>query len=844
MELLSFLSRQTLSHMGEHRLIRMASAAAAGEVPKQDEATPPPTEVTTATPKVNDRADTPASATVTVQEAATTGVAATKKKIDLIQTAKAGADWIADKFGYKPMPTAAGTESAKEPDPKRSPVRLGKTQPSPEGQPPSPEGTPDQLKKAPETYSEQLSQRFDKVMEDFKKAEESGDKNAKFKATIEAIAIIIEYIVRAFNGTLGQKMEKDGEKPAVGQEAGKSPEAAAGSPEAEAKEAVQARLKESGKPAKPENIQEASRDVQKNAAEQKEANTTEIAERQRTVEGLVEENDGLLDQQHTIEEKLNKLKGEKAEDPKIKSQKSVLEDQLANIKGKIETNDRSIKDHKAKIETLTKENEQLDAKKEAAKQIEQSMEKLKVWMPLVEKMIAVTLGLRLGAGGITFSPDGKVVIDLVIPEEQAKAMEKLQGAGAVKGEGKTVVMTQEQMVKAIAEMLPTADKPKADGVADKKPEAEKASKQEAPSKPAESTATTPGERSEKPQEIPPAKDAPVGQIRQDKDGNYWIKGENRMWQSHHNPERGQTSDSGFKSTEWSDETMDNQTAKVVEGPKAAKEKSESREGQEKLNETATKLNRLLKEAFDTGVNEKAKNASPLVRMASKMQFVVEDNKIVMTAPKAVENDLKLISTRLGYKAGADGNLIRGGGNKVEKTSDGGYKLDLRQAFGTDNIAAIEQNLKGWKALMGDAEQTNKEYGEGTKNSVEFDTKNTTDYSEADTFEPEQQKQLEELQKRLSPDMEKTDLGKVIAHVEWGTVDGKPAIRVKQEGAASFRKIYGELKSLGAVPDAATMKKGPDGDYLVQMPEGEAGQAATAKMVANLKWMQERFVEAN
>lgn len=59
-----------------------------------------------------------------------------------------------------------------------------------------------------------------------------------------------------------------------------------------------------------------------------------------------------------------------------------------------------------------------------------------------------------------------------------------------------------------------------------------------------------------------AKDAPVGEIRKDTKGNYWVKGDDRMWSSYN--AEGMTSDSGFKGTKWSDSLMDENTAKIVE----------------------------------------------------------------------------------------------------------------------------------------------------------------------------------------------------------------------------------------------------------------------------------------
>ncbi|MBU2213979.1 hypothetical protein KKC44_01095 [Patescibacteria group bacterium] len=67
-----------------------------------------------------------------------------------------------------------------------------------------------------------------------------------------------------------------------------------------------------------------------------------------------------------------------------------------------------------------------------------------------------------------------------------------------------------------------------------------------------------------PTKLPPAKDAPIGEMRKDKEGNHWVKGGDRMWHSHHDEKRGETSDSGFEGTAWSDSMMDQNAAEIVE----------------------------------------------------------------------------------------------------------------------------------------------------------------------------------------------------------------------------------------------------------------------------------------
>jgi hypothetical protein len=82
----------------------------------------------------------------------------------------------------------------------------------------------------------------------------------------------------------------------------------------------------------------------------------------------------------------------------------------------------------------------------------------------------------------------------------------------------------------------------------------------------------PGERGDKEQPKPAeqkfakAKDSTAGEIRQDKDGNYWVKGEDRMWSSYNDPKNNMTSDSGFEGTKWGDSLMDENTKEITNKP--------------------------------------------------------------------------------------------------------------------------------------------------------------------------------------------------------------------------------------------------------------------------------------
>lgn len=72
------------------------------------------------------------------------------------------------------------------------------------------------------------------------------------------------------------------------------------------------------------------------------------------------------------------------------------------------------------------------------------------------------------------------------------------------------------------------------------------------------------EDTERSEEIPAAKDALPGQIRQDKEGSYWQKNAEGMWESYNNRDAGMNSDSGYRKTQWGDGQMQDNTEKIVE----------------------------------------------------------------------------------------------------------------------------------------------------------------------------------------------------------------------------------------------------------------------------------------
>jgi len=719
-----------------------------------------------------------------------------------------------------------------------------------------------------------MDQRFNEVTEEYNSAVESKDKNKQFMATIKVIALVIEYIMRAINGTLGDKLDKDEGK--AGKEGGQKPpegakEPVPGSPEAAAKAAkTEVENKVNNGPATPERTQQAAAEVKAEAGKNIEANNARMKEIPAELKKEGDETAAMKKERGDLDAQRDKLKttvGAKPEDIK------KLDDQIKHLDEKIAVNDKRIAELKKEYTDLEAQNKNLEAKEKAADQIGKGMDKLKAWMPVVEKMIGETLGLKIGAGGIAIGPEGQLKIDLLTPAERAKAMEKLGGAGATKEGDKSVVMTQEQIAKAIVAQLPGGAEQKPAGAADaKKPaEAKGVGTESSPETPeirewAKTFAKFLGDYSPE----------NVAKILKDPVGNHDLRGDmselNKAFALLPKEVKDRVSDLNgplLKELNGNLKPLNQQVARAgdhleihninepaaksaeaapagkpaeIKGEKPAepkKEAAEAKEQTEKLNETVKQLNVLFKEAFVTGMNPKAKEASPLTRLAGKTEFVVKDGKIAMKVDASAKNEMRTISKNIGYTERADGSFTREG-QTVEKNKDGDYQLGLEEAFGTKDIKVIESRLQSFKTLMADPDKMPAEERKKVAEKFDGDKDKVAHIGQSIDFKGGASPALEAFQKDLPREMRSTNVGRVIGNMEYGSVNGNAQLKINSADASAFHQAFDQIKMLTGISIPAAVKD-DKGNYYIDV-SGDGGKKVLAGMKENVQWMKERFCE--
>lgn len=372
-------------------------------------------------------------------------------------------------------------------------------------------------KKVPETVVEKLEQQMEQALDKLKNAKTSAE---SFAAIMQIIGTLVQYMKGAFDGTLNDSLKKAEEE---NKKNDKTPEGNKEETEKDLEGRVKEELAERAKAKPGESADEARttpETLEENANGLKEEKEAEVKEIETDIEGLDKDikdlkgkNEVLIGQKGEIEKKMNELQGQENMDTEIESLKAQLE----AIQTSIDANTKA-------IETLDKRRDDLVAKKEALSKevvvidkIKTDTESAKTKMTEVMKIVADVWnekfpGKKMPKISITFDADGDIHLTIEGLDEETKT---------ALPEGTDVT----------------------DGRAEVDPKAVT-------------------EQSEEQNKIEPAKDAPVGQIRKDKNNNYWVKGEDRMWSSYNEGDK--KSDSGFDKTRWGDSLMDENTAEVVD----------------------------------------------------------------------------------------------------------------------------------------------------------------------------------------------------------------------------------------------------------------------------------------
>src|SRR3989344_366451 len=358
----------------------------------------------------------------------------------------------------------------------------------------------------------------------------------KIKAVIKAFATFFEGLKRLFNGTLFESSRGEGK----GSEsaAQNPPEGVANRPAALTPEQQVQNELAKNKPKSAQETQAALGEIRENADNKIKENAKSIESLDKRIDGIKKENDVLIGKKGEVVKELNALRGEEGKEDKV----FELQTELERLNTLIQANQKAIDTLDARRDALKKENTELTAKRDAAEKMGEDMVKgMEKLLPMLQKL-AEMLGLKLQDLNIGYNGQPIIVIN------------------NINGNNNTVTNTLNAMGAKI--------------------------------NPETQTAEVSAEQI--PQNVERSKDAQVGQIREDKDGNYWQKTE-KGWVSYSDAAKKMNSDSGYRGVTWFDSQMDENTKRIVENTNntapsapAEKEKTEVEEN----NDTAQQAKEL------------------------------------------------------------------------------------------------------------------------------------------------------------------------------------------------------------------------------------------------------------
>lgn len=385
------------------------------------------------------------------------------------------------------------------------------------------------------TNGRALEQQMQKAMEVLNDPDATQEQ--KLLAFLQGLGALFEFIQRAFDGTLGDQRGKKTEKGPDGKTPEATPGAAGKTPEQQVADEAK---EKAGPDATPEKAKQAVVETREEKEAKIKANEERIAKIDTEIDDDQKDLKDLKTQRADIEAAVTDAKqhGGNTEE---------LQMELEELDGKIKAIEQSIAKQIELKQKLEAENKELAAQVDAAKKIETNIDTaIAAFNVLVETLNGLTDGLPVKIVGLTM--DG--VTPKIVLEGDAALFTKWGLTPDAKGR---VTVGLEDLQRIAAEAAKTP---------------------EAPAGEPEDKGETPEESAEKPG---PAKDAPAGEIRRDTEGNHWQKQDSGRWKSYHNPTAGMTSDSGFRNTEWSDGSMDEHSAAIVEAPAAAEQETPTEE---------------------------------------------------------------------------------------------------------------------------------------------------------------------------------------------------------------------------------------------------------------------------
>ena len=293
----------------------------------------------------------------------------------------------------------------------------------------------------------------DKAKYDALKAELQSTEREQQKATVKMFAVVLETIKRLFDGTLLSDIQK-----AKGTDAGKQePEKKGGKqPPSSPTDMVQGDLLNR----KPNTIPEAKdalRDITRDTQKEIDKNTISINTFGKGIEDIKKENETQIDRKGKIEKDLNKLRGEDGKEDEV----LALETELERVNSIINGNQKAMDKLDARRDELTKQNKQLEQKREAARVMGENLDKGNEELLLMLDRLAKMLGLKKDNLSVGFNGQPILIINNIQGSNNVvtNAIRELGGKLDANA-GRAEISPKESSPGSTAKAAPAAEAPK------------------------------------------------------------------------------------------------------------------------------------------------------------------------------------------------------------------------------------------------------------------------------------------------------------------------------------------------------------------------------------------------
>jgi hypothetical protein len=330
-----------------------------------------------------------------------------RAQIETLETTELEKDLYGNPDGYggtvdteEGLGSTAGDTAEGTTNPEVDPKKIGGEPKTNEKEPSVDDKEDKEDKEEPKTHADQLFGKLDDVSKEIENAETESD---KMKAFIKAIAIIIEIIKKAMDGSLFDELEQKEDDDKGGEE---EPNELAQAPEGTPEGQVQNELT-SKQPKTAAETKQGLREIREDADNKIETNTERIASLEGERERFQDKGQDLSTQASQIEQRLIEIRGEEGQEDKA----FVLEEELKSVRVMLITNEKLIEKVQSRIDDLKKENEDLKKKSEVASRMEADLAKTMDRLAPAIKQILDAMGLKQSDMEFGFNKQPTVIIN-------------------------------------------------------------------------------------------------------------------------------------------------------------------------------------------------------------------------------------------------------------------------------------------------------------------------------------------------------------------------------------------------------------------------------------------------